>query len=187
MREEKYPIVLWAKLAPLYQWTGLLVGNGASLAVWPDFGYRSLFQRACSAKVGPHLTAADQRLFAAFEHTTNFETVLAALSISETVCQALELDQEYHAIHARHLSIQLALQRAIHAVHVRYAVLPPVTLANLRQALLAYQRIFTTNYDLLTYWAIMSKPTGRIKDFFFSKESGVFDRSLAVAHEGAAR
>jgi hypothetical protein len=66
---------------------------------------------------------------------------------------------------------------------VPYAALPPTTLVHLRQALVGQERTYTTNYDLLLYWAIISNHADRVKDYFFSKDSPLFDRALAVPAE----
>jgi hypothetical protein len=57
------------------EFTGILVGNGGSLAVWNGFHYDSLFTVALGVEHG--LGAADVALFEALG-TRNFEHVLAA-------------------------------------------------------------------------------------------------------------
>ena len=101
-----YQIESWEVVKERHPWTGLLVGNGASLAVWPQFGYTSLYSRACSSKQKPSLTADDQQLFQALESTGNFESVLSALSTSELVCKTLSLEHAYQSLRERHQSIQ---------------------------------------------------------------------------------
>jgi hypothetical protein len=176
-----YQIESWEVVKERYDWSGLLVGNGASMAVWPQFGYTSLFKQACLPRTKPHLTAADQHLFEALESTGNFELVLGALSTSELVCRALHLEPAYQSLHERHQSIQQALGAAVHAVHVPYHALPAATLDRIREALYPYRSIFTTNYDLLLDWAIMSSREDRVKDYFFSND-GSFDRTRTELH-----
>ena len=178
-----YQIESWEVVKERYDWSGLLVGNGASMAVWPQFGYTSLFKQACLPRTKPHLTADDQHLFEALESTGNFELVLGALSTSELVCRALHLESAYQSLHERHQSIQQALGAAVHAVHVPYHALPAATLDRIREALYPYRSIFTTNYDLLLYWAIMASREDRVKDYFFTND-GTFDRTRTELHLG---
>jgi hypothetical protein len=60
-------------------WSGILVGNGASRAVWDKFGYSSLIQKAQSNEIAHPLTTNDMLVFTGLG-TQNFERVLAALS-----------------------------------------------------------------------------------------------------------
>lgn len=57
------------------RWTGILLGNGASRAVWDAFSYPSLYDRARSEHVGDPLQAQaqDEALFDEF-NTRNFES-----------------------------------------------------------------------------------------------------------------
>lgn len=41
-----YPIAQWTQIAPNYQQGTILLGNGASMAVSPSFGYGSLLEHA---------------------------------------------------------------------------------------------------------------------------------------------
>jgi hypothetical protein len=54
----------WEEVAGYTDWTGFLVWNGASMVVWPQFGYRSLFEVATSDAVEPALT--DQEISRTF-------------------------------------------------------------------------------------------------------------------------
>jgi len=64
----------WGELKDI-PWTGILVGNGASCAVWHGFRYRSLYDQSRSAEMAAPLTAEGVRIFEAPE-THNFELVL---------------------------------------------------------------------------------------------------------------
>ena len=46
----------WGDLKDI-PWTGILVGNGASCAVWRGFRYRSLYDQSCSVEMTARLTA----------------------------------------------------------------------------------------------------------------------------------
>jgi hypothetical protein len=74
---------------------GLLLGNGASVAVSSRFGYPSLFEEACSPGADAQLIADDVALFHELR-TTNFEYVLFGLLMSERVSAALHLDSSLY-------------------------------------------------------------------------------------------
>ncbi len=81
----------WSDIAEKKQWSGLLLGNGASQAIWKKFGYESLYKVASSCIDEP-LTNNDLRIFEGLK-TENFETVLTALRTTEIVCKSLGIDK----------------------------------------------------------------------------------------------
>ena len=81
---------LWPDLRKTINFTGILLGNGASLAVWPHFDYASLFEVAKKKNPNVKLTPADETLFDSFS-TRHFERVLAALATARKVAGALNL------------------------------------------------------------------------------------------------
>lgn len=93
------------------RWASLLLGNGSSIAVWPQFSYRTLVDKA-------NLSAGNGRLLKELE-TANFETVLSGLRLARTVCR-----QEGHGgedERRRYLAIRRALARAVNDVDVDWA------------------------------------------------------------------
>jgi hypothetical protein len=60
---------------------GLLIGNGASIAVWRQFHYASLLEMASDFNRPEHLSTRERRIFDDME-TTNFEAVLSALIVA---------------------------------------------------------------------------------------------------------
>jgi hypothetical protein len=93
----------------MHDWSLLLLGNGSSMAVWDDFGYRSLYGTASSGH--GLLSAEDKALFDALK-TTNFEGVLQDLRTAQTVDSAIGLSIDKH--HERYNSIRDALVAAVH-------------------------------------------------------------------------
>ena len=73
----------WEELDVSRPEASLLLGNGASCAVWSRFAYPSLFQAATSLPAGQGLDSRDLSLFSAFD-STDFERVLRALLTSAT-------------------------------------------------------------------------------------------------------
>lgn len=163
----------------------LLLGNGASRAVWNGFSYESLFDLAVDA-VGHRLNDADLSLFHEFE-STDFETVLGAVHTARRVLTAIGLAP--HQLMDRYLSIQLALRDAIAESHVPWNSLAEETLTDLRSNYRKFTRVYTTNYDLLTYWAVMSDPPdgSDFVDYFWAEGSYYDPWNTDVWHSTATQ
>ncbi|GAA1378451.1 DUF4917 family protein [Catellatospora chokoriensis] len=141
-------------------WGTLLLGNGASINICSDYSYASLYEKA-------DLTAAAQKLFAEFE-TANFELVLERLDSARRVNAALgAIQAQQSSIDAEYAGIRNALFDAVHRTHVRYDEIPGQTFMDIAAELLRYDRVFTTNYDLLAYWSLqVSQRQDRFTDCF---------------------
>lgn len=158
-----------------HDWSGLLLGNGSSIAVWPRFGYSSLFDEAQRLDLEHSLTEADLRLFDRMG-TTNFEAVLSALQTAKIVGDALGTDTT--EITARHQAIRLALVAAVKQVHVTWVDVPDATLCAIRDCMLKFDSVYTTNYDLLLYWAVMHGDPTPFPDYFWSQPFDVANTEL---------
>lgn len=161
----------WQTLRASIAFSGLLVGNGASRAVWDDFGYDSLFENARTVEEKP-LSPSELSVFDAMQ-TRSFEQVLGALKTTSRVNKALAVSSA--APRNRYYAIKEALINTVHAVHIPWRLIQPQTLATLHQELSRYSTVFTTNYDLLNYWAIQHAP-GTITDLFHGHDHS-FDLS----------
>lgn len=151
--------------------SGLLVGNGASRAVWDDFGYESLFENARTVEEKP-LSASELSVFEAMQ-TRSFEQVLGALKTTSRVNKALAVSSA--APRNRYYAIKEALINTVHAAHIPWRLVQASTLATLNRELGRYRTVFTTNYDLLSYWAVQHNPQ-TLTDLFFGPEHS-FDLS----------
>jgi hypothetical protein len=78
----------WKDVAPDADKAGLLLGNGASIAIWERFRYVTLYERATAEDIEHPLSEADKRIFEAMR-TPNFEASLAALSTARMVGEIL--------------------------------------------------------------------------------------------------
>jgi hypothetical protein len=155
----------WVELQSEFAGGVLLLGNGSSRAIWADFGYSSLYEQA-QTEIEHPLQPEDEALFSSLE-TTNFEAVLSALRTAEIVCRSIGLGTD--AIRMRHDSIRVALMEAIQRIHIPWDSIPDPVLAQVRGVLSRYSYVFTTNYDLLAYWAIMSEEDPwPFKDYFWN-------------------
>lgn len=142
-------------------WAALLLGNGLSRNVWDGFGYPSLFDKAGD------LTAPDRNLFEALG-TRNFERVLGELAAAIRMAEALGQNVEPYL--ARYKSVQLALGRAVQAVHVKYSNVEDGTLETIGRVLQQQEYVFSTNYDLIVYWAMQAVGYGGLCDCFWCEK-----------------
>jgi len=140
----------WNALRATTDFSGLLAGNGASRTVWDDFGYDSLFENARTVEEKP-LSPSELSVFDALQ-TRSFEQVLGALKITSRVNKALAVSSA--APRNRYYAIKEALINTVHAVHIPWRLIETSTLATLNKELASYRTVFTTNYDLLNYWAL---------------------------------
>lgn len=150
----------------------LLLGNGFSVAFDPArFSYGALFREALDhGKIG----ATAERFFEAFE-TTDFELVIQRLT---DVAAALKvIDQTAHAsliadIEAEAAQVKEALAQTLAGLHPeRPQNVTNAAYERIRAFLGPYKAIYTANYDLLLYWALMHddagpSPFGRADDGF---------------------
>ncbi len=154
-------------------WDALLLGNGASCAIWKRFTYGSLYECAASGELDNGLTVEDLTLFERFD-TVNFEAILGALATTAQVISALQLPPDdtgavKAALVTRYRSVQGALAAAVHDRHIAHRNVPLNTLLALREEMRRYQTVYSTNYDLLVYWALMvDRPSG-FTDLFFAE------------------
>jgi hypothetical protein len=171
-KDDSPELAPWSEVKGSAEWKGLLVGNGASVAVYPSFRYGSLFEVARSGALEHPLADADKQLFDVFD-TENFERVLAALKTAGLVSDALDLDPK-DLLKERYESIQRALFEAVHAVHVPWVAVVDEHVARLFDILREYRFVYSTNYDLLLYWASMHKGGKEFLDYFWGTD-GTFD------------
>lgn len=178
------PLHRWDDIAEEYDWRTLFIGNGLSINLWPDFGYRTLVEHA-------RLAWTEELLFQG-EDTPNFEVVLADIITAiwiAAVCDGVKTPA-IDAMERSFRRIQHALIQAIRAVHPEHADIPRTALVAIREHLLKYGWVFTTSYDLLVYWAMGAGPGGfkRFTDLFMQRGSRYeFDARGAWTRKSAGR
>lgn len=136
--------------------TGLLMGNGASRAVWRGFAYDSLFERAQKVRNRP-LGQTDLALLKALG-SQSFEQALSSLNTTTRVNAALAIGASGPL--NRYYAIKEALIHAMRSVHLPWRLLTSGTRLALNQALREYPRVYSSNYDLLCHWAVWEAPEG---------------------------
>ncbi|WP_122613623.1 DUF4917 family protein [Pseudomonas viridiflava] len=156
------------------QWDTLLLGNGFSINIWEGFDYRSLLGVANQASLRPHLLPSSMGLFERLG-TCNFEDVLRILYHAMLVDAQIGSPQG-DAIQELYENTKNSLSAAINSAHV-----PPgfQGLESINVALSHYKKIFTTNYDLIPYWAIMAD-NRCFRDFFWGYENSFDSKDVTV-------
>ena len=127
---------------------GLLLGNGASMAVHQGFGYSSLFE---AARQNGHLTAQVAAVFNAFG-TRDFELVLRRLWQAKIVNTILSIPAG--KVEESYLQVRTALIATVRDVHISHEealkhLTPIYTFMS------NFKTVVSLNYDLLVYWAVM--------------------------------
>ena len=139
----------------------LLLGNGFSIALRPDiFTYGSLYENADFSKA-PHVT----KLFEALK-TQDFEVVIKHLQDAATVIEVYRPSDEALASSLRNdaAAIKDALVTAIAKRHPdRPYDIKPEQYAACRAFLSRFNHIFTLNYDVLLYWALMQSEVDELQ------------------------
>lgn len=156
----------WTTLNSSIGFPELLIGNGASLAVWRKFAYFSLFDEAQTTKNRP-LSPTELSVFRALD-TSNFEQVLSALKNSIRVNAALTINSS--SPRHRYFAIKEALIHAVRSVHIPWSQMQASSLTRINSALSQYQTVYSGNYDLLNYWAVMQAPEA-FEDLFRGPDS----------------
>jgi hypothetical protein len=146
----------------------VLLGNGFSIACDPIFSYASLYEAA----VAKGLSDRAQAVFGLLG-TNNFEGVMNLLERSHWVAQIYGLiEADGSPMLDDAAIVKQTLVEAVAGSHLAHTGL----VADEKKAaalnfLRPFHNIFTTNYDLLAYWVVMSSPDGpRWQDGFRSDE-----------------
>lgn len=140
-------ILQWNTISDRFN-EGLLLGNGASVAVHQAFNYVSLFEEA--TKRG-HITPNVGEVFRSFgEH--DFEVVLRKLWQAKLVNQALNIPAG--RVEEAYTEVRTALIATVRDTHVTYndarSHLTPIY-----NFLKQFQTVVSLNYDLIVYWAAL--------------------------------
>ena len=160
----------WPDLANRFDWSGLLIGNGASRAVWRRFEYRSLLTITQRDDLEHQIGQRELDVFTALG-TTNFESVLFGLRTADRVNSALGIHADLPR--TTYEQVRRALIEAVHWIHLPWDSIDPPRRKLIRDELLRYQWVYSTNYDLIVYWSMMLEDGGFV-DFFWSPD-GLFD------------
>ncbi|RLG15217.1 DUF4917 domain-containing protein [Candidatus Pacearchaeota archaeon] len=144
---DKYHVVEWKDIAREFN-DGLLLGNGASIAVDSSFNYSSLFKQARGLGF---LNTDIDKIFEYFD-TSDFELVLRALWDAYQVTTFLKIKGA--KIKNIYDQIREVLINTISEVHCIYDEAKD-NFASMAKFLKHFNTIASLNYDLVVYWTIL--------------------------------
>lgn len=149
-------VVDWNSLANEHEFDNIIIGNGASCAIYSEFNYRSLYMAAES-----DLTPTAIALFEELD-TRNFEAVLRALYISSITISSFEqqqiVDDEVSSkVTEEYDLLRETLFETVGEVHIPFMPFQDQQrMHKFTAALSNYKSIFSLNYDLLPYWSFQN-------------------------------
>ncbi len=139
----------WSDIKDRFEGGALILGNGASMAIHAGFGYSSLRQ---AAEDKGHITPAVADIFRAF-NTNDFELVLRRLWEATLVNKALGI--EPGRVEQAYQLVRSALISTVRDVHIPHEEANR-HFAPMFQFMKTFDTVFSLNYDLLVYWAMMA-------------------------------
>lgn len=127
---------------------GLILGNGASIAFDPRFGYSSLLAQA---EENEFISGDVQKVFSHL-HTADFELVLRMLWHSNMINDALEINDD--RTKDAYIGVRSALVEVVRDIHVTHEeVEEDLLLAS--EFMRQFSTVVSLSYDVLVYWAIL--------------------------------
>lgn len=162
----------WSDIAGWGRWN-VLLGNGFSQNISPNFNYKTLFEVASAEATTPRLNDDGRALFDEMQ-TCNFEEVLRHLGSAARVAKVFGERTFAQRLMTAQENVRESFIAVIHRVHVEPEIFRETKYnLSVRKHFASCGEIFTTNYDLIPYWAIMSETDRSFADFFW-KEKGYF-------------
>lgn len=109
-----HPVLPWMQIAPNYHQGTVILGNGASIAVSPSFGYGALLEHAQRAG----LLANDVQQLFGFFGTSDFELILRLVWQASNVNRSLQIPD--NRTHQAYQNVRECLIQAVRDVHPAY-------------------------------------------------------------------
>jgi hypothetical protein len=144
----------WADIEKDFIGGTILLGNGASMAVWGEFGYKNLWSKAKDIKAFSDdvLVGVDDicREFA----TWDFEYIMRLLWQTSLVNNCLVIsDDKTSRIYSE---VRGGLIKAVRAIHPRFDDVSGY-MDSMCRFLRGFDTILSLNYDLLVYWCVIQE------------------------------
>ncbi len=143
-----YQIYQWNDIKDQFQESTLLIANGASIALDPQFSYTSLKEYA---ENNNELEKDILRLFKEF-NTDDFEHILRLVWHAAIINNKLNIRDD--KTQRAYENIRNALISSVRAIHSDYDEIKE-TLPTLYEFTKNFKTIVSLNYDLILYWIMM--------------------------------
>ncbi|MFS7382904.1 DUF4917 family protein [Rahnella inusitata] len=127
----------------------IILGNGASISIFPNFTYRSLKQHATEHGL---LNENVQRLFEFFD-TNDFELILRLVWQANNVNIALRIEDQKTRLAYEH--VRDCLINSVRSIHPEHGDVVD-QFPSIASFLSDFNTVFSLNYDLTLYWVMMS-------------------------------
>ena len=128
---------------------GIILGNGASLAIHPGFSYASLFDKAKESQL---ITKNIDKVFTHLK-TKDFELVLQMLWHAYHINRALDINDPRTS--KAYENLRAALIQSIRDIHAEYGQVSD-KLLQMATFLKSFKTVVSLNYDFLVYWAMLA-------------------------------
>jgi len=177
----------WSEIADRFR-DGLILGNGASIAIHAGFHYQSLLDEAQRHEFLDADTLAVFKAFGSNQH--DFELVLRRLWYARQVNEALKLSGEpVDRVDISYQKVRRALIETVRVTHVTYDKAAP-HFDSIARFARRFRTVLSLNYDLILYWALMygnREKLGNFRDCFRYNGSGhlVLDRDWTEYRNGS--
>lgn len=166
----EYSVKKWAQIAENYNRGTIVLGNGASIAVSPNFKYSSLLGNVQNGELPEDVSS----LFTFF-NTDDFELILRLLWQVYNVNRALKISDA--RTNQAYFNVRESLIKAVRNMHPSHEKVKD-RLASMYQFLKSFNTVLSLNYDLLVYWTMTHglniKDGHQFKDCFIN---GKFDEN----------
>jgi hypothetical protein len=138
----------WAKVIDSEDWDSLILGNGASIAVFKSFDYKSLYRFALKQGL---LNPGVKSIFN-YLKTTDFELALEMLWGAHVTNRLLGVKNDKAG--GSYIALRTALIEAVKEVHPEHADVAE-SFDQIASFMKQFQTVHCLNYDLTVYWAMM--------------------------------
>ena len=146
----------------------MLLGNGFSIGAHEQFQYGTLYEQAKQASLPDHVIELFERY-----GTTDFEQVLRQLDEGQWLARHYRL-AETDIERDMATDYELLKSALVDAIANTHPAIPneidETSLASAADFLTSFDNVFTTNYDLLLYWASVLRDPFPFKDGFGREE-----------------
>jgi hypothetical protein len=158
-------VVDWSEISENFR-EGLILGNGASIALHQGFAYRSLLEEARGRRF------ISENVENVFDHlrTKDFERVLRMLWHTSRINKALKIKDTKTT--EAYESLRTALVQTVTTIHPVHAQVSD-KLPQIAKFMKRFKTIVSLNYDLLVYWTMLwenERHQNRFKDCFIHGE-----------------
>lgn len=158
----------------------LLLGNGASISISEKFKYSSIFERVKQSEL---LEKEEIRIFESLQKNCDFEEMMNKLYIAKYI--NVEMGIESEKVDRAYQNLRQALIKAIREIHNNQdELIEKADKEKCANFFNQFSNIFTLNYDLNLYWALIDFcGIVNFKDYFTYQSDNKISKELVFNYE----